>query len=127
MQVTWSDSKAVLDKPGTVLAVSATQSEPQVTWGAQDGKLYTIVMTDPDAPSRADPKYGEWRHWVVVNVPGHDVAKGQVLTTYMGPAPPKGTGLHRYVVRRAALPHGSVPLTAFACGGFAVCGVQTVR
>jgi hypothetical protein len=35
---------------------------------AQDGDApptYTLVMTDPDAPSRADPKYGQWRHWVV--------------------------------------------------------------
>lgn len=28
-------------------------------------KSYTLVMTDPDAPSRADPKYARWRHWVV--------------------------------------------------------------
>jgi len=28
---------------------------------------YTLVMTDPDAPSRADPKYGQFRHWVVRN------------------------------------------------------------
>jgi hypothetical protein len=26
---------------------------------------YTLVMTDPDAPSRKDPKFGQWRHWVV--------------------------------------------------------------
>lgn len=26
---------------------------------------YTLVMTDPDAPSRSDNKYGQWRHWVV--------------------------------------------------------------
>ena len=26
---------------------------------------YTLVMTDPDAPSRADPKYRQFRHWVV--------------------------------------------------------------
>ena len=26
---------------------------------------YTLVMTDPDAPSRDDPKFGPFRHWVV--------------------------------------------------------------
>ena len=26
---------------------------------------YTLVMTDPDAPSRQTPKFREWRHWVV--------------------------------------------------------------
>lgn len=33
---------------------------------AQAGAVkYTLVMTDPDAPSREDPKFGQWRHWVV--------------------------------------------------------------
>lgn len=26
---------------------------------------YTLVMTDPDAPSRTEPKYRQFRHWVV--------------------------------------------------------------
>lgn len=26
---------------------------------------YTLVMADPDAPSRAEPKFRQWRHWVV--------------------------------------------------------------
>lgn len=31
---------------------------------------YTLVMTDPDAPSRADPKFRQFRHWVVrVSIP----------------------------------------------------------
>jgi phosphatidylethanolamine-binding protein len=29
---------------------------------------YTMVITDPDAPSRADPKFGEFRHWLVSNI-----------------------------------------------------------
>ena len=29
---------------------------------------YTLVMTDPDAPSREDPKFGQWRHWVVSQI-----------------------------------------------------------
>ena len=61
-------------------------------------------MSDPDAPSRADPKYQEWfiavisrinfsrRHWVVVNIPGSDVSKGNVAAPYMGPGPPPKTG-----------------------------------
>lgn len=26
---------------------------------------YTLVMTDPDDPSREDSKYRQFRHWVV--------------------------------------------------------------
>jgi hypothetical protein len=33
-------------------------------------KFLLSVQTDPDAPSRADPKFGQWRHWVVTNIPG---------------------------------------------------------
>lgn len=28
------------------------------------------LQTDPDAPSRANPKFGQWRHWIVTNIPG---------------------------------------------------------
>mmetsp|Transcript_24009 Transcript_24009/g.33660 ORF Transcript_24009/g.33660 Transcript_24009/m.33660 type:complete len:119 (+) Transcript_24009:216-572(+) len=37
------------------------------------------------------------RHWVVVNIPGSDVSKGDVASSYVGAGPPKGTGHHRYV------------------------------
>ena len=56
------------------------------------------MHADPDAPSRKEPKYREWRHWVVVNIPGGDVSKGEVCAEYVGAGPPKGTGLHRYVI-----------------------------
>lgn len=54
------------------------------------------MMTDPDAPSRAQPTMREWRHWVVANIQNNDVSHGNVLTPYMGPSPPAGTGAHRY-------------------------------
>ena len=54
-------------------------------------------LTDPDAPSRSDPKWGEWRHWLVFNIPGNQLGKGDVWWTYIGSGPPKDTGLHRYV------------------------------
>ena len=57
-----------------------------------------MSISDPDAPSRKDPKYREWRHWVVVNIPGGDVSKGEVCAEYIGAGPPKGTGLHRYII-----------------------------
>lgn len=66
---------------------------PTITWPTEEGALYTVVMTDPDAPSRADPKFREWRHWVVVNVPGTDVSKGLVYAPYIGSGPPKDTGM----------------------------------
>ena len=52
--------------------------------------LYDVA--DPDAPSRADPKFREWHHWCVANIPGADISKGEVLSEYVGAGPPKGTG-----------------------------------
>ncbi|XP_026468075.1 putative odorant-binding protein A5 [Ctenocephalides felis] len=52
---------------------------------------------DPDVPSRKKPKQREWQHWLVVNIPGTVLCKGETLTGYLGPIPCKGTGKHRYV------------------------------
>eukprot|EP00727_Mastigamoeba_balamuthi_P004779 m51a1_g143 hypothetical protein (790) ;mRNA; r:458392-463570 len=80
------------------LTPSETRKEPRVTiGGVEASSLYTLLMTDPDAPSRTSHKYREWLHWIVYNIPGSDLAKGEVATSYMGPSPPKGTGKHRYV------------------------------
>jgi hypothetical protein len=83
--------------PGMVLTPTQVKDEPKLSWNADAHDFYTIVMNDPDAPSRADPKFREWHHWCVVNIPGADVSKGEVLSQYVGSGPPKGTKLHRYV------------------------------
>ncbi|OZJ05450.1 hypothetical protein BZG36_01648 [Bifiguratus adelaidae] len=85
---------------GNTLAINDTQEPPQIEFaGDREGAVYTVILTDPDAPSRQDPKWREFRHWVVTNVPSNgDVSKGTTIQDYMGPAPPKGTGPHRYVL-----------------------------
>ncbi|EDW88218.2 protein D3 [Drosophila yakuba] len=87
----------IVVKPGQVLTPTQVKDEPCVKWEADANKLYTLCMTDPDAPSRKDPKFREWHHWLVGNIPGGDVAKGEVLSAYVGSGPPPDTGLHRYV------------------------------
>eukprot|EP00029_Vermamoeba_vermiformis_P008518 TRINITY_DN4011_c0_g1_i1.p1 TRINITY_DN4011_c0_g1~~TRINITY_DN4011_c0_g1_i1.p1 ORF type:complete len:184 (-),score=31.52 TRINITY_DN4011_c0_g1_i1:94-645(-) len=82
---------------GNELKPSEVQHEPTVAYEADDKHLYTLAMVDPDAPSRTQPQFREWRHWLVSNIPGHKVSSGTVLSSYMGSAPPKGTGLHRYI------------------------------
>jgi hypothetical protein len=44
-----------------------TLDEPDIAFTSTDTTTttYTLVMTDPDAPSRDDPKFGQFRHWVV--------------------------------------------------------------
>jgi len=84
-------------KAGEEFHPSDVAKEPKVRWAAEENALYTLINSDPDAPSRKDPKYREWRHWVVTNIPGSDVSKGDVVSSYMGAGPPKGSGLHRYI------------------------------
>ncbi|XP_001851387.2 protein D3 [Culex quinquefasciatus] len=82
---------------GNELTPTQVKESPKVEWNADGSALYTLCMTDPDAPSRKEPTYREWHHWLVGNIPGADVAKGETLSEYVGSGPPEGTGLHRYV------------------------------
>uniref|UniRef100_A0A6M2DGN6 Putative 54s ribosomal protein l35 mitochondrial-like isoform x2 n=1 Tax=Xenopsylla cheopis TaxID=163159 RepID=A0A6M2DGN6_XENCH len=82
---------------GNELTPTQVKDIPAVKWDADAKSFYTLCMTDPDAPSRADPKFREWHHWLVANIPGNDVSKGETLSEYVGSGPPQGTGLHRYV------------------------------
>lgn len=91
---------------GNTLKAKDTQERPSVTIKAHSGDVkgpYTIVLTDPDAPSNGNPKWSEFCHWVHSGIKGEDGAeidftKGFDLIEYMGPAPPEKTGKHRYVL-----------------------------
>lgn len=88
-----------VDELGKVLTPTQVMNRPSsISWdGLDPGKLYTLVLTDPNAPSRKDPKFREWHHFLVVNMKGNDISSGTVLSDYVGSGPPSGTGLHRYV------------------------------
>ncbi|KAL4712366.1 hypothetical protein ACJJTC_001527 [Scirpophaga incertulas] len=90
-------SSGVEVKEGNELTPTQVKDVPTVTWDAQADKFYTVAMTDPDAPSRTEPKFREWHHWLVSNVPGSNIAGGETLSAYVGSGPPPDTGLHRYV------------------------------
>ncbi|XP_034473662.1 putative odorant-binding protein A5 [Drosophila innubila] len=82
---------------GKVYTPAELKFQPKLEWNADAQSYYTIVMLSPDAPSRENPMYRSWLHWLVVNVPGKDVAKGQLISEYYGPLPLKDSGLCRYV------------------------------
>ncbi|KPJ16382.1 Phosphatidylethanolamine-binding protein-like F40A3.3 [Papilio machaon] len=82
---------------GKELTPKQVKDRPTVRWAAKEGEYYTLALVDPDAPSRENPKFREWHHWLVGNIYGGDLNKGEVLSDYIGSGPPKGTGLHRYV------------------------------
>ncbi|CAG2107976.1 unnamed protein product, partial [Medioppia subpectinata] len=82
---------------GTHLTPDQTSQQPQVEWPTKCGGLYTLAMVDPDAPSRAEPTLRNWRHWLVMNIPGNKINKGDIISAFEGPEPPAGSGYHRYV------------------------------
>lgn len=71
---------------------------PRVQIGGENA-LYTLIMTDPDAPSPSEPSSREWVHWIVTDIPagsaGGDVSFGREILPYDGPKPT--IGIHRYV------------------------------
>lgn len=97
-------------KLGNEIPVPESQEQPDVFVQLESvisKTSYTLVMTDPDAPSRTDKTYSEFAHYLVTDIEldgskiGEwqkiDFAKARTILPYYGPGPPKGTGLHRYV------------------------------
>lgn len=93
---------------GKELAAKETKDAPKLEWQAEKGAYYTLLMVDPDAPSRANPSYREVRHWLVMNIPENSVEKGDEIIEYIGVGAPKGSGLHRYIFFIFKQPNGEI-------------------
>ncbi|XP_061394826.1 putative odorant-binding protein A5, partial [Musca vetustissima] len=79
-------------KPADMMSI------PIIDWPSADpNKYYSVYMGCPDAPDSKDPRWAESVHWLVLNVPGNQVDKGEIYCTYIGPFPPKNAGIMRYV------------------------------
>ncbi|KAK7320160.1 hypothetical protein RJT34_04894 [Clitoria ternatea] len=82
---------------GCDIKPSMAVNPPKVTLTGDMDTLYTMVMTDPDAPSPSEPSMRELIHWIVVDIPGGtNVARGKEILPYVGPKPP--VGIHRYIL-----------------------------
>lgn len=61
----------------------------------------SLTPGSPDAKSRDEPIWAPFAHWIQGGYLPSDAGApidGKPLLEYMGPAPPEGTGPHRYVV-----------------------------
>lgn len=67
-----------------------SQYTPQIKFDTPQNEYRTILMVDPDAPSRDNPVNAHWLHLLIIN-------NGEIVAKYHPPSPPKGTGLHRYI------------------------------
>lgn len=87
----------VIVKLGEELTPTQVKKTPWVTWEAEGDAYYTLMMLDPDAPSREDPTFRQLRHWLVMNIPESFVESGDEVIEYLGSGAEAGTGLHRYI------------------------------
>ncbi|EXB69116.1 hypothetical protein L484_017394 [Morus notabilis] len=82
---------------GCDIKPSIAISPPKVAISGHSDELYTLVMTDPDAPSPSEPSMREWVHWIVVDIPGGtNPNRGKEILPYVGPRPP--VGIHRFIL-----------------------------
>lgn len=93
---------------GNVLTPTQVKDKPKVAWEAEKGAFYTLVKVDPDAPSRKNPTYREYRHWLIMNIPESSVENGDEIIEYIGAGAPKGTDLHRYIFLVFKQPNGKI-------------------
>jgi hypothetical protein len=66
--VTYPNEKPV--ELGTVLTPQQVKDDPEVRWDPTPDKYYTLLMIDPDAPSRRWAFLADVNHWLVANIKG---------------------------------------------------------
>jgi hypothetical protein len=76
---------------GVFFTPSQTVSQPIIKYNANENKLYTLILHDPDAV------IGNRIHWLVINIPGSSVKNGETVFDYDGPHPPPKSGIHKYI------------------------------
>ncbi|XP_078426932.1 large ribosomal subunit protein mL38 [Cetorhinus maximus] len=80
---------------GNIVTPTEALNLPRVTFDAEEGSLWTLLLTNPDGHLRDNES--EYVHWLVGNIPGNAVSKGEDICHYFSPFPAKGTGYHRCI------------------------------
>lgn len=125
---------------GNELLPSDTQDMPVITYHPSKpldlDATYTLAITDPDAPSRTDNKWGEICHYVATGIKFESLQggivsdKGVGRMPYVGPGPPKDTGLHRYIFMVLKEPKGKTEFTEiknYVSWGYGIAGAGIDR
>ncbi|KAF5011706.1 hypothetical protein FDECE_2215 [Fusarium decemcellulare] len=110
LRASWEHDSASL---GNTLQPSHLQSAPSIHLEKPDPESqsagettssvnYVLALTDPDAPSRDNPKWSEFCHWIATGVSAPSSSEISTLEVkdvieYKPPGPPAKTGKHRYV------------------------------
>jgi len=105
--------------PGTLLTQAQVKPTPSLSLTPGNSSInfggkFTLAMVDA-GPVGFDESQGQTRHWLLngITVTGNNVntTAGLAVTPYAGPAPPSGTGPHRYVILLYTQPDSFSPPT----------------
>ncbi|XP_075974136.1 mitochondrial ribosomal protein L38 [Anticarsia gemmatalis] len=80
---------------GNVIKPAEALEYPAVNYESDENTLWTLALTSLDGHLTDNNK--EYVHWLVANIPGNAIEKGEIIVDYLQPFPLKGTGYHRYV------------------------------
>ncbi|KAF8729232.1 hypothetical protein AX14_006310 [Amanita brunnescens Koide BX004] len=108
-----------LDEPDINFTPMVLPDASALSTSAGTEATYTLVMTDPDAPSRDEPLYREFRHWVISGLKSAAETSSNAtslvaiktrpsITPYRPPAPRPGSGVHRYSACREPVYHSLI-------------------
>lgn len=71
--------------------IQEVQYKPQIKFNVPANKFYTVLMVDPDAPSKDNPENKHWLHWMIIN-------NNNTIVDFQPSSPPIGSGEHRYFI-----------------------------
>lgn len=89
MDIRYNNNKLLKD--GEFLKVSETQIQPEIKLNVDPNEIYTLIVHDPNAVG------GNKIHWARINIKNGDIHSGKDIIPYLGPAPPRYTGIHHYI------------------------------
>ncbi|XP_053702900.1 39S ribosomal protein L38, mitochondrial [Synchiropus splendidus] len=95
LQIHYSQEPSSQVHYGNTLTPTEAALPPLVSFKAEEGSLWTLLLTCPDEHLQNNDL--EYVHWLVGNIPGGAVCSGEELCHYLPPFPARGTGFQRYI------------------------------
>lgn len=89
------DDKVIKVYTGNIIKPSEASKVPDVTYNAEDGSLWTLIMSTPDG--NLTSAENEYCHWFIGNIPENRLKEGEELMNYLQPIASYGIGYCRYI------------------------------
>lgn len=105
VEVMYGDQKIVL---GNFVNASQIKDMPVVEWVFQNDTMYNLVALNLNVPTKKNSADSDYLMWMVGNIPGNDVSKGDVLAEYVGAFPIKGEGNQGVIYILNSQPNGRI-------------------